>query len=138
MNNLEEIYTQLHATVALLASPAETQIAYLAQASEQAKSTVLADDIAEDLCHWVMCAPQLTEGPSLNGPTLEALRMLDSELAAVGANVADWTPAALAASSKWENIRQHAAKVLAAMDEYYPAGASDALPSGIYIPAGRD
>lgn len=134
----EGIYRQLRATVLLLASPAEAQVRYLKHVSDQARTTVLADDIAEDLHHWTLCAPQLVEGPLLMASALNALTALDEQLAAIGDNIDDWTPAALSASSKWEAIRLCASEILSAMDTHFPPGKSDQLPSNVYIPAAPD
>lgn len=138
MSHLEGIYTQLRATVLLLASPANAQTQYLAKASAQANATVLADDIAEELLRWVRCAEQLAEDPFLARTTFDDLKALDAALASIGGNVADWTPSALTASKKWQHIRENASKILAAMDAHYPAGANLQGARPKWIPAGRD
>ena len=131
----DSLYAQLHATIVLLASPPEVQIRYLADASRQAQTAVLADDIAEDFDHWMRSAAQLTGGPHLDAKTLADLSTFNDMFDGFGPNTADWSPAALSTSVKWQAIRDRAQHLLASMDAHYPAGASSALPSGVWIPS---
>lgn len=119
----QAMYRRLRGTVRMLASTADVQVAYLNEASRQAKYQVLADDITTEFECWLKYAEKFAAEGLLSPQSLDALRTLSEQIDCVGAAVEHWTADALAKSDTWAAVREQARIALASMDKRQPPAA---------------
>jgi hypothetical protein len=118
----QDTYRRLRWTVRMLASDAAIQIAYLNEATAQAKYQILTDDIATDFDCWFQYAAQFAKGGLLTHQSINSLTALSQRIHAIDPAPENWTAEALASSPMWITIRVHAKAALASMDEHHLPG----------------
>jgi hypothetical protein len=101
----------LQDSIALLASPAEAQIAWL----KELDVAPLADELALEFDELTQLIPQLESAGVLDRGAVDAIAELSSAVEAIPALREAWTEAALATDVRWANIRRLAGLALVSL-----------------------
>jgi hypothetical protein len=101
----------LQDSIALLASPAEAQIAWL----KELGVAPLADELALEFDELTQLIPQLESAGVLGRGAVVAIAELSSAVEAIPTHREAWTEAALATDVRWANIRRLAGLALVSL-----------------------